>query len=226
MKLTEKDIIPFFPDDNRFIYFVARKHGFFFKNDDDVETVRFLALQNTTRMVSKEQEYESEAHLNSLIEYSVKNSILTMLTMGRALKRSMDVRVESEFFIEGNEESHPSPLERSTEDVYSIERRELIREIIDVVVTHETPKSRRIFELFIEGFNDKEIAVKVGMSQQGVQQRRKNTFKRLKNYYETDTWNHRANGKKVRRRVRPKPFTTNKAEPSSHSAALSYLGLI
>ena len=226
MILTEKDIIPFFPDDNRFIHFAARKHGFFFTSEDDVESARYEALRSATKMVNDNKEYENVAHLNSLMEINAKHAILSMLAKKRAKKRSLEVQVESEFFLDGDTENWRSPLERSDEDTYELERDEIISEFMEVVRKHESPKSLMIFELHMEGFNDIEIAKKIGMSQQAVHSRRNQTKLKLRNYYEIDTWTANPNGRKVRARVRNKPTTTNKAEPSSHREALSYLGLI
>ena len=38
MILTTNKMLEFFPADNRFIHFVARKNHMFFRNDDDVES--------------------------------------------------------------------------------------------------------------------------------------------------------------------------------------------
>ena len=63
MILKPNRLIDFFPDDNRFLHFVAKKNGLFFLNDDDVESARFFALQSVMRLVNSEYEFEDEKHL-------------------------------------------------------------------------------------------------------------------------------------------------------------------
>jgi len=223
-KLTTSKIIPFFPDDNRFIHFVARKHGLFFQNDDDIESARFHALHNAMRMVNSGKEYESEAHLNSLMEVNARHAIHSMLDRKRAKKRSLEIRTEAEFFVEGNDESY-SILERSSEDDYYDERAEIVEEFMHIIRDNENAEGVMMFEMHMVGYTDIEIAKKLGITPQAVSSRRQRTKTKLKNYYEVNTWTYSTNVRKIRKRVRNKSVASNKAKSDSHGEALSYLGL-
>ena len=97
MILTKTRMVEFFPSDNRYLHYVARKNGLFFINDDDVDSARFFAIEAVMRLVSKEVEYEDEKHLQSVVQMNVLRAIYRMIEWNSAKKNSQDIRSESEF---------------------------------------------------------------------------------------------------------------------------------
>ena len=63
MQISEKQIRNFFTKDNRFIHYCVRKGGYHFINDDDVETTRYFALLNFTKVINSKKEFENEGHI-------------------------------------------------------------------------------------------------------------------------------------------------------------------
>ena len=104
MILTERKMREFFPDDNRFLHFVARKNGLFFFSDEDVETARYYAIMGVNRLLQNKFEFEDEIHMLGVIELNFKRGIFAMIQRKKALKRSLDIRVESEFIMDGKED--------------------------------------------------------------------------------------------------------------------------
>ena len=95
MILTKTRMVEFFPSDNRFIHYVARKNGLFFINNDDVESARFFAIEAVMRLVTKEVEVEDEKHLQSVVQMNVLRGIYRMIEWNSAKKNSQDIRSES-----------------------------------------------------------------------------------------------------------------------------------
>ena len=212
-------MIEFFPDDNRFLHFVAKKHGLFFLNSDDEETARFIAIRNVMLLISGEFEFESEAHLMSVMELNFKRAIHTMMQMNDAKKRSMDIRTESEFIKDGRED------ERSILETSSDEDDSIVEETRLLVALNESEETSSIYNMWLNGYTDVELSKIYNISSEAVRQRRVRVFKRLKNYYETNEWNPRKNVKKVRTRVRYLSTSTYKAKQSDYTEAMSYLNL-
>lgn len=219
IKLTEARMIEFFPDDNRFLHFVAKKHGLFFLNSDDEETARFIAIRNVMLLISGEFEFKSEAHLMSVMELNFKRAIHTMMQMNDAKKRSMDIRTESEFIKDGRED------ERSILETSSDEDDSIVEETRLLVALNESEETSSIYNMWLNGYTDVELSKIYNISSEAVRQRRVRVFKKLKNYYETNEWNPRKNVKEVRTRVRYLSTSTYKAEQSDYTEAMSYLNL-
>lgn len=223
MTLTENMMGKFFPDDNRFLHFVARKHGMFFLNQDDVETARHIAIINVMKIVSCELEFENKAHLNSVVEKNFKHAIYAMISFNSAKKRSIDIQSESEFIAVTNGESS-SALERHGEldDPYKNELMDdfkvYVRDNMDAVYL-------KALNLHLDGYNNVESSKILGISPEAFRQRIQKIKKHLKKHYEADEKPSSRDDQKVRARVRGKSTSADKAKQSDYSEAMSYIGI-
>ena len=81
MKLTPKDLQRFLTEDT-FYHFVARKHGCFIKNEDDLSEVRCKAILGVMRRYNEEYEFEDEKHIFSfttLEQFKEKTILISTL---------------------------------------------------------------------------------------------------------------------------------------------------
>lgn len=114
MQITDKYLKKFFTKDNRFIHFSVRKGGYHFLNDDDVEETRFIALTNIMAVINKEKEFENEPHIIGYTMTLIQHAFLSMLKRKTALKRSMDIRNESELIYGDGDQAYNKYMANAT----------------------------------------------------------------------------------------------------------------
>jgi len=224
MILKPNRLIDFFPDDNRFLHFVAKKNGLFFLNDDDVESARFFALQSVMRLVNSEYEFEDEKHLYSVVEMNVLRGIYRMIEWNSSNKNSQDIRPESDFIGSDDAEGLHTHITTARADVKDYDNtlefiEEVAQEILDDI-------GYAVYELTLGDVARKDISERLGISTEAVRQRQKSNVKKLKNYYdkyENDQKDIRQTRAEIRGRVRPKPTKKIKATELSYSTASAFL---
>jgi hypothetical protein len=107
MKLTDKRLKEFFPTDNRFIHWVAKRYGYSFYSDENVVSARYHSIINLTRYLQRHgDEFEHEGKMVSAIIYSIRYGILNSYSEHkRNDERALDICLESEFIFNANENS-------------------------------------------------------------------------------------------------------------------------
>lgn len=221
MILTEKKMKAFFPDDNRFLYFVAKKNGLFFLSDDDVETARYFAIKNVMRMFSSKFEFEDETHMNALMERNFKHAIFSMMSHNEAKKRSMDIRTESEFAIEGKDTTPVLERKGGFEDPY---KDETFNHLMHKIYTTQPKEVIIIFDMYLQGYTNVEVARVLDISPEAVRQRREKVIKKIRKSYEVDKKHCDRDVQEIQPRVRNRPARTYTAKQSDYTEAMSYLG--
>lgn len=223
MILTKKRMVEFFPSDNRFLHYVARKNGLFFINDDDVESARFFAIEAVMRLVSKEVEFEDEKHLQSVVQMNVLRAIYRMIEWNSAKKNSQDIRPESDF-IGSEDEGMSTYIELAESDDKPYDNtmaiiEEYAQEVLDDI-------GYAVYKMTLSDVARKEISKTLGISSEAVRQRQNSNIKKLKLKYdkdENDQESFRENRRKIRERIRRKPIAKNKATERSSAEANAFL---
>ena len=108
MILTDRKLKGFFPTDNRFIHFVAKKYGYTFWNDDNVNNARYHSIVNVTRYLKKYgYDFEDEGKIVSMLMYSIRYGILESYSQYKKKnERLLDIRTESEFVYDVDSEMY------------------------------------------------------------------------------------------------------------------------
>lgn len=223
MILTKTRMVEFFPSDNRFLHYVARKNGLFFINNDDVESARFFAIEAVMRLVSKEVEFEDEPHLQNVVQMNVLRAIYRMIEWNNAKKNSQDIRSESEF-IGSDDDGFSTYIELAESDDKPYDNtmaiiEEYAKEVLDEM-------GYAVFQMTLSDVARKEMSKTLGISPEAIRQRQKSNVKKLKLKYDTDENDQesfRENRRKIRNRIRRKPIAKNKATECASAAASAFL---
>jgi len=223
MILTKTRMVEFFPSDNRYLHYVARKNGLFFINDDDVESARFFAIEAVMRLVTKEVEYEDEKHLQSVVQMNVLRAIYRMIEWNSAKKNSQDIRSESEF-IGSDDDGFSTYIELAESDDKPYDNtmaiiEEYAQEVLDDI-------GYAVYQMTLSDVARKEMSRTLGISPEAIRQRQKSNIKKLKLKYDTDEndkESFRENRKKIRNRIRRKPIAKNKATECASAEANAFL---
>ena len=223
MILTKTRMVEFFPSDNRFIHYVARKNGLFFINNDDVESARFFAIEAVMRLVTKEVEVEDEKHLQSVVQMNVLRGIYRMIEWNSAKKNSQDIRSESEF-IGSDDDGFSTYIELAESDDKPYDNtmaiiEEYAQEVLDDI-------GYAVYQMTLSDVARKEMSRTLGISPEAIRQRQKSNIKKLKLKYDTDEndkESFRENRRKIRNRIRRKPIAKNKATERASAEANAFL---
>ena len=216
-------MVEFFPSDNRYLHYVARKNGLFFINDDDVESARFFAIEAVMRLVTKEVEYEDEKHLQSVVQMNVLRAIYRMIEWNSAKKNSQDIRSESEF-IGSDDDGFSTYIELAESDDKPYDNtmaiiEEYAQEVLDDI-------GYAVYQMTLSDVARKEMSRTLGISPEAIRQRQKSNIKKLKLKYDTDENDQesfRENRRKIRDRIRRKPIAKNKATECASAEANAFL---
>lgn len=216
-------MVEFFPSDNRYLHYVARKNGLFFMNDDDVESARFFAIEAVMRLVTKEVEYEDEKHLQSVVQMNVLRAIYRMIEWNSAKKNSQDIRSESEF-IGSDDDGFSTYIELAESDDKPYDNtmaiiEEYAQEVLDDI-------GYAVYQMTLSDVARKEMSRTLGISPEAIRQRQKSNVKKLKLKYdrdENDKESFRENRRKIRDRIRRKPIAKNKATERASAEANAFL---
>ena len=216
-------MVEFFPSDNRYLHYVARKNGLFFINDDDVESARFFAIEAVMRLVTKEVEYEDEKHLQSVVQMNVLRAIYRMIEWNSAKKNSQDIRSESEF-IGSDDDGFSTYIELAESDDKPYDNtmaiiEEYAQEVLDDI-------GYAVYQMTLSDVARKEMSRTLGISPEAIRQRQKSNIKKLKLKYDTDENDQesfRENRRKIRNRIRRKPIAKNKATECASAEANAFL---
>ena len=216
-------MVEFFPSDNRFIHYVARKNGLFFVKDDDVETARFFSIDGVMRLVNKEVEFEDEAHLQNVVQMNVLRGIYRMIEWNSAKKNSQDIRPESDF-IGSDDEGFSTYIELAESDDEPYDNtmaviEEWAQEVLDDI-------GYAVYKMTLSDVARKEMSRTLGISPEAIRQRQKSNIKKLKLKYdkdENDKESFRENRRQIRNRIRRKPIAKNKATECSSAEANAFL---
>ena len=224
MILKANKLRDFFQVDNRFIHFVAKKNGLFFKNQDDVESARFFALEAVMRLVNSEYEFDDELHLYSVVEMNVLRGIYRMIEWNSAKKNSQDIRPESDFIGSEDEDGLRTHIQTAEADFKPYDNtmdliEEYAQEVLDDV-------GYVVYEMTLNDSSRKDIAEALGISVEAVRQRQTTNVVKLKQKYDTnenDKKDIQQVDRPIRKRVRVKSVTLHKAEERACAEANAFL---
>ena len=96
MRITEKHLGEFFPRNQRFLYYVAKRYGYSFFSDLGVEKATFYAQESVIKMYNEGKEFESNEHLYGVVMSSFRFAMLKSFTK-TANERDLDIRPDSDF---------------------------------------------------------------------------------------------------------------------------------
>lgn len=224
MILKASKLKDFFPSDNRFIHFVAKKNGMFFKNQDDLESARFFALEAVMRLVNSEYEFEDDLHLYSVVEMNVLRGIYRMIEWNSAKKNSQDIRPESDFIGADDEDGLRTHIQTAEAEFSPYDNtmdliEEYAQEVLDDI-------GYAVYEMTLTDMSRKDIAEAIGVSAEAVRQRQNSNIEKLKakyDKYENDKTNLQQTRATIHRGVRGRPTAKNKATECARSKANAFL---
>ena len=224
MILKASKLKDFFPSDNRFIHFVAKKNGMFFKNQDDLDSARFFALEAVMRLVNSEYEFEDDLHLYSVVEMNVLRGIYRMIEWNSAKKNSQDIRPESDFIGSDDEDGLRTHIQTAEADFKPYDNtmdliEEYAQEVLDDI-------GYAVYEMTLSDSSRKDIAEALGISVEAVRQRQTTNVVKLKQKYDTyenDETNLQEISRPIQRRVRSKSFAIHTATERACSEADAFL---
>ena len=96
MRITEDHIRELFPKDMRFTHYVAKKFGFGFKSDYDVEKANYSALNGVLSLYNRGVEFKDKSHLDGAVIHVFKFSILNSFKKKKVDK--LNLMFESQLF--------------------------------------------------------------------------------------------------------------------------------
>lgn len=96
MRITEDHIREFFPKDMRFTHYVAKRFGFKFRSDYDVDKANYKALEAVMSFYNKGVEFKNRAHLDGAMIHIFKLSILNSFKKKKVDK--LNLMFESQLF--------------------------------------------------------------------------------------------------------------------------------
>lgn len=196
----------------------------FFRNDDDVESARFFALESVMRLVNSEYEFEDDLHLYSVVEMNVLRGIYRMIEWNSAKKNSQDIRPESDFIGSEDEDGLRTYIQLAKADTKEYDNtidliEEYAQEVLDDI-------GYAVYEMTLSDSSRKDIAEAIGISTEAVRQRQSSNIKKLKEKYDTyenDKTNLQQTSRSVRRGVRGKSFAIHKATERASAEADAFL---
>jgi DNA-directed RNA polymerase specialized sigma24 family protein len=220
MKLTLKDLQRFLSDDT-FYHFVARKHGCFIKDEDDLSEVRYKAIAGVLSRYNAEFEYEDEKHLYSSVEMTVWNAIRTMLKSKTLQKNNLPIDSECTLLrgdgdeqwslYEVNAISESKEYDNTLQWLMSSAEKKL--DTIQMFVLNKT----------VEGFTIPEIAEELECSAENVRQRLRVIIRQLKNISDAEKGEIQYPVRRIRAAVKRESVRAHKAAPERRSAASDFL---
>ena len=96
MRITEDHIREFFPKDMRFTHYVAKRFGFKFSSDYDVDKANYKALEAVLSLYNRGIEFKDRSHLDGTMIHVFKFSILNSFKKKKVDK--LDLMFESQLF--------------------------------------------------------------------------------------------------------------------------------
>ena len=234
MILTEKKMSELFPRDDRFLHFVARKNGLFFFCDEDVLTARHYAIIAVNRLYQSKFEFDDEIHLMGVVEQNFRWSIFAMIKHNEALKRSVDIKPESYFGVDGNEDMATYVQLAQSDDSKKMNCDvEYLKTIAQMFLNED---ELRLFEMRMDGFTYREMGDKLGgISNERIRTMHNKILRKIKKTYEREkirgeqrinTPHSKVDVKEIPRRVRNKPSSADETRARDYSEVLSYLDFV
>lgn len=223
MKLTNRRVIEFFGTDN-FVNFVAKKHGWFIKGEDDMFDVRYYSLSAVSRYLVSEKEFENDRHLYSTVEMCVQNAIKTVLNSKKSLKNNLPIQTESTLTIVKSGDETFSIYEANAihHDVEYDNSREYLQKVADAILMGD---DKEIFSLRMENKSYQEIADIMFFSKEAARYRISKIEQKLKDFFNAKEGKVLLDVPRVRKDNGSKSPKEDKASPERCSEASSFLGI-
>lgn len=208
--ITDKDIVDFF-DGNEHILFIAKRYGFFFDNDEDLQEAKNNALMAALRAKDRGKEFNDYKHLYYYMAGAARSGISRVFSKRRQLKY-IDIKYQRDFRKNLNDDSSIAyeNLFVSNDKEYD-GRIDYIKTISRKVLS---VRQRDILSLYLEGYSNSDIDKALGMSRGNGRNSISRIIKKLK---KTKNGNETSNKQKLlnsSRRVqakhRHKPSTQEK----------------
>ena len=233
MKLTEKKLREFFPFNDRFIHFVAKKHGYSFFNNDVVDSARYHSIVNLTRYIKKHgDEFEDEQSMVGVVMSCMRYGILSAFGDDNK-KIEIIAASDLEYSAAKHIDSKYTKALVSYDD--EIGGDELLYK--ELSERYLTPLESNVINLLSEGYNCIEIEEKLSLkpreaylAKKRVQTRFKR-IKKLENEKTDEQGDTRPNYKEevreivrpIRARVEDKPKVDHEKARSQYITAMSFL---
>ena len=220
MKLTLKDLQRFLSDDT-FYHFVARKHGCFIKNEDDLSEVRCKAILGVMRRYNDGYEFDDEKHLYSSVELTIWNAIRTMLKGHSLNKNNLPIDSECTLMRGDGEDSWSIYELNAVSDTKEYDN--TMEWLLTAAEKHLDPIQMHIVERTMQGFTPPEIADEFEWSAQNVHTRLKTIVKILKKIKDAEKREIQPTVPGVRKNIKREPVREYTASHSRRSAASDFL---
>ena len=233
MKLTDKKLAEFFPRDNRFIHFCAKRYKYSFWSDETVEDARYYSLLNVMRYFRKNgNDFEDEAAIIAFVMTCIRYGILSAFSDRDNRKKRIDLRYESEFIMTGDDSSEYNFFESKlgVEDTFSDTH---YTDLLDHLREHTlTERQNKVLqECLIDGKTMREFSVEHNVPQSTVESEKRKIRLRFKKLIEQEDESKVSSNKEcvpqVKRGVRKsngsEPFVGYEEKEYSYLKAMSFL---
>ena len=229
-KITEKDIKGWFPADNRFLHYCAKFYGYSFYNDDVVAEAAFQAARAITKMYNEQREFDNEEHMVGMVMSSFRFAILNAYTIKKRSEK-LEVRPMTDYEYSEGSDSFNMVMDRKTDNTKPYDNtNDFLKEVI---AANLPPVERDCIVLhFIDGLTGPDISCELDITYNEYRAAIQRGLRKLKRAFKNEQKKPKVQAKPrniqpTKRALQPivqcQPFTTNKAERSSHSKAMSFL---
>lgn len=163
MVLTERRLREFFPYNNRFIHFVAKRWGYSFHNSEVVDSALFYSGINITRYIAKHgREFDSESEMVGAVMYCIKYGILNAYSEAkRRDAKGLDIRLSSDFIFEPELEDYSKYSKALAVEDTEVGGFEMLYE--NSVEHSLTQLEREVMNKLLEGYSFPEIDKALGL---------------------------------------------------------------
>lgn len=112
MQLTEKHIREFFPKDKRFLHYVAKRYGYTFQNEDNVDAAHHNAAVAITKMYNDGREFDSNEELYGIVMMAFKFAIMSSYAKGKRQQFNDDLIAERQLLPAYEDSDYSNILSR------------------------------------------------------------------------------------------------------------------
>lgn len=236
MKITNKYLREWFPDDDRFLHYCAKYYGLTFMNQDTVDLARHIAVANITRLLHSDREFESEGEMIGVVMMAFKYAILNSYKRLESFnQKNLSVYNEAELTRGSEEDSYVYNNAMSSNDVpYD----NTMEDLLEYVRANASVLEYTVLDkCMIGGYGYTELANELGISPRKVELAKGRVITKLKRYInakrkheeksEHTDYSRRESVQGTRMGVQvslqPKPIEEVKREEVRYSEAMSFL---
>jgi hypothetical protein len=186
MELTESKWAEFFPLNNRFIYYCAKRYGYTFRNDEVVNDARYYSVINLMRYVENNGSvFKDEPEMISIVMSCIRYGILHAYSQKERGKKQVESRPFSDFITDSNwgsnSDSEYNTITNHMPKEYQEETH--FKTLLEILVEHRLSELEKsvLQECILEGKSHKAFSVEHEVAESVIQSARRKIKRKFKN---------------------------------------------